>query len=194
MYNSSAKISTSTPIWRKGALRTGCAIRSFTSPLALPCQNFLFFNFWIDKRFLLCYNIRVAKMQLNISRRSEGGIAPVSGANHRFQKLFFEKRSNPLKTLTFLAVPLPLKFPISVAWPHVWPLTENRIKIIKTRCSAVGSAPVSGTGGREFESRHFDQKTAENKPFLSCFRLFSIFFAQKWRFRGDHMFALISNL
>ena len=27
-----------------------------------------------------------------------------------------------------------------------------------SRCSAVGSAPVSGTGGREFESRHFDQK------------------------------------
>ena len=27
-----------------------------------------------------------------------------------------------------------------------------------TRCSAAGSAPVSGTGGREFESRHFDQK------------------------------------
>ena len=26
-----------------------------------------------------------------------------------------------------------------------------------TRCSAGGSAPVSGTGGREFESRHFDQ-------------------------------------
>ena len=24
-------------------------------------------------------------------------------------------------------------------------------------CSAAGSAPVSGTGGREFESRHFDQ-------------------------------------
>ena len=25
-----------------------------------------------------------------------------------------------------------------------------------SRCSAAGSAPVSGTGGREFESRHFD--------------------------------------
>ena len=28
----------------------------------------------------------------------------------------------------------------------------------------VGSAPVSGTGGREFESRHFDQKKRGFKP------------------------------
>ena len=28
-----------------------------------------------------------------------------------------------------------------------------------SRCSAGGSAPVSGTGSREFESRHFDQKS-----------------------------------
>ena len=28
-----------------------------------------------------------------------------------------------------------------------------------SRCSAVGSAPVSGTGGPEFESPHFDQKS-----------------------------------
>ena len=43
-------------------------------------------------------------------------------------------------------------------------------------------------------TRHFDQKTAENEPFLTCFRLFFILFAQKWRLGGDHMFALISNL
>ena len=36
------------------------------------------------------------------------------------------------------------------------------IKINISRCSAVGSAPVSGTGGREFESRHFDQKKADS--------------------------------
>ena len=30
-----------------------------------------------------------------------------------------------------------------------------------SRCSAGGSAPVSGTGGREFESRHFDHKIKE---------------------------------
>ena len=36
----------------------------------------------------------------------------------------------------------------------------------------------SGTGGREFESRHFDQKSAENEPFLTCFRFFSIHFEQ----------------
>ena len=36
-------------------------------------------------------------------------------------------------------------------------------KIHISRCSAVGSAPVSGTGGREFESRHFDQKR-ESSP------------------------------
>ena len=53
------------------------------------------------------------------------------------------------------------------------------LKHYLSRCSAVGSAPVSGTGGREFESRHFDQKTAENEPFLTCFRLFFILFAQK---------------
>ena len=33
--------------------------------------------------------------------------------------------------------------------------------ITVTRCSAGGSAPVSGTGGREFESRHFDQYKGE---------------------------------
>ena len=32
---------------------------------------------------------------------------------------------------------------------------------IITRCSAVGSAPVSGTGGLEFESPHFDQKNRD---------------------------------
>ena len=31
-------------------------------------------------------------------------------------------------------------------------------KLNISRCSAVGSAPVSGTGGLEFESPHFDQK------------------------------------
>ena len=30
---------------------------------------------------------------------------------------------------------------------------------VVSRCSAGGSAPVSGTGGREFESRHFDHKS-----------------------------------
>ena len=43
-------------------------------------------------------------------------------------------------------------------------------------------------------TRRFDQKAAENEPFLTCFRLFFILFAQKWGFGGDHMFALISNL
>jgi hypothetical protein len=42
-------------------------------------------------------------------------------------------------------------------------------------------------------TRHFNQKSAENEPFLTCFRLFFILFAQKRRFCGDHMFALISN-
>ena len=38
----------------------------------------------------------------------------------------------------------------------------------KSRCSAVGSAPVSGTGGLEFESPHFDQKekSADGTLFL----------------------------
>ena len=36
------------------------------------------------------------------------------------------------------------------------------IKFNTSRCSAVGSAPVSGTGGLEFESPHFDQKRKES--------------------------------
>ncbi len=36
----------------------------------------------------------------------------------------------------------------------------------KTRCSAGGSAPVSGTGGREFESRHFDHEKSRVKALL----------------------------
>ena len=45
----------------------------------------------------------------------------------------------------------------------------------KSRCSAVDSAPVSGPGGRGFESRHFDQKVhfaLEKQPIsqdLGCF-------------------------
>ena len=35
-------------------------------------------------------------------------------------------------------------------------------KLNISRCSAVGSAPVSGTGGLEFESPHFDQKEKES--------------------------------
>ena len=41
-----------------------------------------------------------------------------------------------------------------------------------SRCSAVGSAPVSGTGGLEFESPHFDQKDKDfpcGSPYLFPF-------------------------
>ena len=48
-------------------------------------------------------------------------------------------------------------------------LTYNLIFYHLSRCSAVGSAPVSGTGGREFESRHFDQK---REPLLASGSLF----------------------
>ena len=37
----------------------------------------------------------------------------------------------------------------------------NSFRGSTTRCSAVGSAPVSGTGGLEFESPHFDQNKKE---------------------------------
>ena len=37
-------------------------------------------------------------------------------------------------------------------------------------------------------------KNSQKQAILTCFRLFFILFAQKWRFWGDHMFALISNL
>ena len=37
-----------------------------------------------------------------------------------------------------------------------------------TRCSAVGSAPVSGTGGLEFESPHFDQKKNRQPSAVAC--------------------------
>ena len=40
-----------------------------------------------------------------LSRRSEGGIAPVSGLNHRSRRRIFEKSRKPLKTLTFSALP-----------------------------------------------------------------------------------------
>ena len=46
-------------------------------------------------------------------------------------------------------------------------LRKNSIFFTISRCSAVGSAPVSGTGGLEFESPHFDQKVRfalENQP------------------------------
>ena len=46
-----------------------------------------------------------------------------------------------------------------------------------TRCSAAGSAPVSGTGGREFESRHFDH--------MKIIRTFS--YLEK---RSDYLFYL----
>ena len=39
--------------------------------------------------------------------------------------------------------------------------------ILFSRCSAVGSAPVSGTGGLEFESPHFDQKKNRQPLWLS---------------------------
>ena len=40
-------------------------------------------------------------------------------------------------------------------------ISKRQICKISSRCSEVGIAPVSGTGDRGFESRHFDQKRAE---------------------------------
>ena len=63
-----------------------------------------------------------------------------------------------------------------------------------SRCSEGGIAHRSGRWDRRFESCHFDQKTAENKPFWLVFGCFSIYFSQNRLFSVDHMFALISNL
>ena len=52
------------------------------------------------------------------------------------------------------------------------------IDLIISRCSAVGSAPVSGTGGLEFESPHFDQKRTDSP----CGCLF--FFCLRVRFKS----------
>ena len=46
-------------------------------------------------------------------------------------------------------------------------LRKNSIFFTISRCSAVGSAPVSGTGGLEFESPHFDQK--EKRALVALF-------------------------
>ena len=48
---------------------------------------------------------RPRQTKAHISRRSEGGIAPVSGLNHRSRRRIFEKSRKPLKTLTFSALP-----------------------------------------------------------------------------------------
>ena len=45
---------------------------------------------------------------------------------------------------------------------HLTPKFVHISKLNTSRCSAVGSAPVSGTGGLEFESPHFDQKRKES--------------------------------
>ena len=45
----------------------------------------------------------------------------------------------------------------------------------------------SGARCHRFKSSHSDQKTTENKPFLTYFRLFFIYFAQKQRFFLDHI-------
>ena len=40
----------------------------------------------------------------------------------------------------------------------------------------------------------FDQKNSRKRAIFDLFSAVFILFAQKWRFGGDHMFALISNL
>ncbi len=61
--------------------------------------------------------------------------------------------------------------------------THLFIKLIISRCSAVGSAPVSGTGGLEFESPHFDQKRTDSP----CGCLF--FFCLRVRFDSIRAYA-----
>ena len=55
---------------------------------------------------------------------------------------------------------------------------SNRVSKILTGCCAVGSAPALGAGGREFESRHSDQKkshdTALEIAFISWLYLLHI--------------------
>ena len=116
----------------------------------------------------------------NITRRSEGGIAPVSGRCHRFNSQKKQKSPNPLKTLTFSALPNAEQVSKNGSDHMFDPLRKNRKKITKSRCSAVGSAPVSGTGGLEFESPHFDQslvlfaqKNSLNPWIWAVFYLFS---------------------
>ena len=108
------------------------------------------------------------------------GSALGSGLNHRARRRFFEKSRKPLKTLTFFGSPECRKIIKSSVWPHVWPLTKKSNIFTTSRCSEGGIAHRSGRWDRRFESCHFDQKTAENKPFWLVFGCFSLYFAQKW--------------
>ena len=59
----------------------------------------------VKQRHFLTFIFPFSTFNLLISRRSEGGIAPVSGLNHRSRRRIFEKSRKPLKTLTFSALP-----------------------------------------------------------------------------------------
>ena len=46
---------------------------------------------------------------------------------------------------------------------------NNKVKKSNiTGCSAVGSAPALGAGGREFESRHSDMTKSHDEPFTNA--------------------------
>ena len=84
------------------------------------------------------------------SRCSAVGSAPVSGRCHRFNSQKKQKSPNPLKTLTFSALPNAEQVSKN-GYDHMFdPLRKKLKKITKSRCSAVGSAPVSGTCGLLF--------------------------------------------
>ena len=51
------------------------------------------------------FQFSIFNFQFTNSRRSEDGIAPVSGRNHLFHLGKIDKSPNPLKTLTFSALP-----------------------------------------------------------------------------------------
>ena len=91
-----------------------------------------------------------------LSRRSEGGIAPVSGLNHRSRRIIFEKSRKPLKTLTFSALPNVEKS-LNLRSDHMFDhLQKNRIFLPHRGVAKVvsrivrddeiaGSSPVTST-------------------------------------------------
>ena len=146
------------------------------------------------------YNIRVALEVHNVSRRSEGGIAPVSGHHHRSRRRFFGKCRKPLKTLTFSALPI-AENSLNLWSDHMFDhLQKNRIflpfrgvakvvsRIVRDD-EIAGSSPVTSTK-KQPKTSYFDLFSAVFLYIfhkIGCFQLTTClpdFGAFCWIFHG----------
>ena len=118
------------------------------------------------------FQFSIFNFQFTNSRRSEGGIAPVSGLNHHARHRIFEKSRKPPQTLTFSALPNAEKSSIPRS-DHMFDHLQKNLIFLPFR----GVAKVVSRIVRDDEIAGSSPVTSTKKqPKTSYFYLFSAVF------------------